>query len=865
MFAWFRRLRARIRYRSFDADLRQEIDAHRAMAEAELRSRGVAPGEARAAASRAMGNVTLAREDARGVWLAPWLESVWQDVKYGVRSLRRSPAFTITALLTMTIGIGISTAMFTTINAVILRPWPIERPEQVVLIKPEGGAPRERWQFGLGDRDDFASRSTTLSHVAATHFAFFTPAADPEARTVIAYGQFVTPGFFETVGVPIALGRNFRPDDDREGAAERVAIISHAFWHRMFGGARDAIGRALYFQKQAYTVIGVAREGWRGEQPYRDDIWLPLQAMRNFKPEDALFSDSAGRCCVALIGRLAAGATAIRAAQELTAFARQRSSQPDAAARRVEVTGTSMYARFPAPLRAMIIASTVIATAIVLLLTGANIAHLQLARALARAREVRTRLALGAGRSRIARQLITEAVLLSTVAGVLGLALVYAVLDPLMRISEMPTRDVWAPDAAVFTYCVGTSLLMSFAFSLLPALRSTRIGLATGDGRTATPAGRLRFNLALLTAQIALSTSLLSCASLLTRAVTHAISGDIGYSIDGVTTATYRPGGASTQTGPGAAAARQTIERALTAAFPRIAFTDVAPFTHAETVDVRRPAGSVREARSADIAPVSANAFEVLGIPLVTGRPFSGHPGSGEAVVNETFARLLWPQDGAVGQRFVAGTQSYTVVGVTRDVYFTARDSIRPTFHVLAGRTRTYPAVLVRTNEPGVTDRIAAIITDVDANATVTVRSLADTIAEGLGDSAAGATAAWAGGLLALALATFGVFGVFAYVVEARRREIGIRIALGAQKGQVLSALFRPARVATVAGLVLGLLLSLSLGSVLQSLLFGLSPFDPTAFGVVAAILTAAGVLATYVPVRRALRVDPAVILKQDA
>jgi hypothetical protein len=432
-------------------------------------------------------------------------------------------------------------------------------------------------------------------------------------------------------------------------------------------------------------------------------------------------------------------------------------------------------------------------------------------------------------------------------------------------VSEVSAREVWTPDSSVFLYCFAVSLVMSVTFSLFPAIRSTRVSLAYGSGQSATPPLRLRFNLILLTAQIALSVSLLSGASLLTRSLVEAATGDAGFALEGVTVVTYVPGKAASQTAGGANAIRTSIEAAIAAAdgLPQIAIVDRAPFTHAVNASIRKPEETARDARSVDIAPVSGNAFRVLGIPLIEGRPFSDRRGSGEAVVNRSLARLMWPGASAIGQPLVEGTNTYTVVGVTADVYFSERDSIRPTLHVPAGGAIANPALLTR-GGGAIDERLRALIGAVDSGAIVTVRSLSEVISSKLTDSQTLADATWIGSLLALALATFGVFGVFAHVVETRRREIGIRLALGGQRRQVLAGLFRAARLAILGGLSLGLLLSLAIAGTMRQFLYGLSPWDPIAFGIVALILGVAGFVATAIPAHRALAVDPAVTLRQE-
>jgi predicted permease len=865
-----------------DAELDEEVRAHLAMAERDRVERGESPDAARYAARREFGNVGLVMEITREIWGWQSVERLVQDVRYGVRSLRRSPAFTVTAILTMTIGIGLSTAMFTAFNAVALRGWPAENADALVLINTAGAGSATRSGLGLDDLDTIQKESRSLDVVAAARMGFRAVSLEPDAEGQRIYGQYVTPGYFEATGVRMALGRNFHADEDRHGAPAPVIIISHGLWQRLFGGAADVIGKSLYLGAPpnirvageapapvhaSFVIIGVTREGWRGGQPYRDDFWLPLETLRTFAPGDALFSFEHGRCCAQILGRLAPGVSRDEAAAELNALAGRAARGPDGRPRRIAVSGTSMLDRMTGSMRVALPLLVLAGTIIVLLLTGANIAHLQLARAMARSREIRTRMAIGASRARVARQLLTEALLLSVVAGVLGMAMVYLTLDTLMTVAEMPMPEIWAPDIKVFAYCIGVSLAMSLVFSLVPAMRSTKVSLAHGLGVSA-PGRKLRFNLVLLATQIALSTSLLTGASLLSRAFAHATTGDVGYPLSGLTVATFLPGrsdGPAAEVPGDTAALTQALERATAeSGLAETALVEQLPFTWFDAVNVRRPGDNPASAQALELVRMSSSAFPVIGIPLAAGRLYADRAGAAEAIVNQTAARLLWPGESALGKTLVADGASYSVVGVARDVHFTSYEVIGPTLH-LPLKAGGNPSVVVRAEGPAVAAQLTAVLTGLHPRATVSVRTLSERLAYRHRDGKAGAKAAWAGGLLALALATFGVFGIFAYAVEERRREIGIRFALGAQKGQVLAALFRTSHRAVLVGLGVGLLLSLSLGPLLEQVLLGLSPFDPIAFGIVAAILSGAGVVATFIPARRALNVAPAVILKLDS
>jgi predicted permease len=758
------------------------------------------------------------------------------DLRYGIRGLLRSPAFSVGVLLSMALGVALSTAMFTAFNAVLLRPWPVEHADTLVSITPVESS-------GLEDLRQF-EKSTILTAVAASKFGFFYAAVEAGEQSRATYGRFVTPAFFDVTGVQFMLGRNFRQDENRPGTPAPVAIISHTLWQERFAGSPDVIERVIHVGKVPHVVVGVTREGWRGQQPYRDDIWLPYE-----------WRSTTNDCCHEFVGRLAAGESRQRAAAELTVLA----------GKQVTVAGTGMLDRGPRHLRAVAVPAVLGLTALVLLLTGANVAHMQLARTMARGREIRTRLALGAGRTRIIRLLLAETFTLTLVAAVIAMVLVHALLDTMMTVSEVGAREVWAPDFAVYTYCILVSLVMGIVFSVLPAWRLTRTSLHQGMAHTATP-GRLRFSLALLTAQVALSISLLTGAALLTRAMTHAIHGDAGFDIDGLVAVSYsRPGSASDD--PEAIRAfRQTLSAALesgelprTAQVNRLPFMGGGPWT-----EVRRPGEPESSRVALEVVPMSGSAFDVFGIDMAEGRAHADDPAAAEAVLNLAGAARLFPGEQALGQSFVHAGATYIVVGLTRDVYYTTRERITPMIHI-APAAVAYPVLVTRGDAHATGDQLTALLKAVDPRVIIHSEKVVDVIASRLGDERAGAGAARVGSALALGLAAFGIFGVFGFIVEERRREIGIRVALGARRSEVFRAVFRPARIAMSAGLVVGLGLSLSMSSVLEGMLFGLSPFDATAFATVAAILVLTGLVATAIPAQRALRVDPAVIMKEDA
>ena len=467
-------------------------------------SRGIAPGEARAASSRAMGNVTLAREDARAVWLAPWLESVWQDVKYGVRALLRTPAYTITTLATMVIGVFLNTAAFTFFNTLILRPWPVDHADELAVLSLDAGAASQR--FTLDHYSAIRAQTTALQSVAATRNQWVNPRTTPGTESVGTQAELATANYFDVLGVPLALGRFIRADENRDGAYERVAVISHRLWQRLFAGDPEVLGKPLYFGPNAFIVVGVARSGWNGPVPFNTDVWLPLEADREIS-RSSVFSAEAAGCCISIVGWRAPGARHARVESELTAIVRQ-SGNDQGREWRVQSNGTALISQ-PGTIGVVAPILMFATAAMVILLTGANIGHLQVARMRSRRREVQTRLALGAGRWRVARQIVTESLIVATLAGALTLVALFNVTGLFVQLSEVDLPELWKPDLAVFGYCLLISAVMAIVFGLAPALRSTRTSLIQGSGPGATPAGRLRFSTLLLTTR---SRSRLACS-----------------------------------------------------------------------------------------------------------------------------------------------------------------------------------------------------------------------------------------------------------------------------------------------------------------------------------------------------------------
>ncbi len=867
---FLRRLRARIKYRHFERDIAQELKQHRDMAERDARRDGLNDRDARWHAARTLGNATLAREAARGVWLAPWLESVWQDLRHAVHALRHSPGFTLTAGTTLVVVIGLNASVFSVVNAILLKPWPVADPSRVVVVFATqdgraGGMSPAEYRF-LRDR-------TTSVHLTAigsrsVHFVDDAGSEGEQARVVGG-------NYFDVLGIPLQLGRGFVADDDRPGTGRAVAVLSDQAWQRRFGADPDVVGRQIHLDAATFTVIGVAMPGANDSQleGAPPAVWLPLTAVALLNPDDVFsqnFLTEPGHCCVRVAGRLTPGAKRTTAQTELSvghaAFQRDEVHVPPERLSRIGimVTDTRLLSqpdgRRVAPLFTLIFAGTLL----LLVLASANIGTLQLARAMSRHREVRIRMSLGAGRARIVRQFLTEGLVLALASGTLSVGI--ACLLPPFVLAQVPggrnaTGLPLGANASVLLFTLGVSLCACVLFGLAPALRGTQRQAFVRGNRQSAP-GRIPLRTALLSIQVGISTVLLVAAALLVRGVFHAATFDPGFRYaDVLLTAIQLPKDAYT---PEAQAVwLGTYRHALAdAEIGPVGATGIPPLSRSSiSASVRLPGGSEAAVRTVEFHSVSPGYFDVLDIPFVAGRNLQPSDRTDGVIVNETLAHTLWGNTPALGRPLVIQNSTRTVVGVVKDAYLTALDQRIPTCFVLGDGTM--PQFLVR-DAPGRREQLEAIVRRLDPRATLTTRSLSANVREWLRTSLVGAAIAAALGICGLVLATIGVFGVFAYLVNERTREIGIRLAIGARSVDIVGVVMGTTARALGIGLSAGLVAALLAGPVLRNNLFGVSPRDPGALLVSMIAIAMAAIAATLIPVRRALRVDPAVTLKAE-
>ena len=621
---WLRRLRARIRYGRQDAQLARELETHREMKEAELRDGGLSAGEARAGAARALGNVTLQRELARGVWIAPWLESVWQDVRYTARSLRRSPGFAVMGLTTLILGIGLNTSFFSVVNSVLLRPWQVPEAGDMVLAfaRREVGRGRIRATGVSAVEYHYLHERARTVDLLATRGEDVRLGAAPQAQTL--HLQAVSGNYFDALQVPFVVGRGFKADEDRAGAPLPVAVLSHDLWRNRFSASDGIAGTVITLNDVAFAVIGVV-DRHVASAPIDDppNLWIPLASLPLLNPADKFsqqFLFEPGHCCVDLAGRLRDGVSRQQAQAELATLDRQIREARDGGELGMIVTGTSVAAHPDSPELATVFLLISIGLLMMLLVACANLGNLQLARAMTRRRELAIRCSLGASRQRVVRQLLTEGLALAAAAAAVAVLMSFVLPNAVLRIvaaDDVGALDV-RTDARVVLFAVLLAAVAVVVGALAPALRGTR---RLAIGRYQEDAGRLRLRSLLLAVQVGFSVVLLLASALVARGVDHAASSDPGFAIQGITYFEIDvPAGA--QRGARQRAASESVRAALKeAGILEVADTNMMPLTGSSSrTGVRLPEQAENVNLMTDLQDVSPEFFSLLRIPVKDGR-----------------------------------------------------------------------------------------------------------------------------------------------------------------------------------------------------------------------------------------------------
>ncbi|HJQ22476.1 MAG TPA: ABC transporter permease [Blastocatellia bacterium] len=808
---------------------------------------------------------------------------MWRDMWHGLRMMRRSPGFTFVAVLTLALGIGANTAIFSVVNAVLLRPLPYKEPARLALVQES--LPRLGWNFGgiaAAETLDYMAGNESFSEMAAYTTLDFNLTGQGEARRVQA--ARVSPSLFPLLGVSPIVGRTFAPDEDRPGAG--VIILGGAFWRRAFGGDPAAIGQTVKLDEKPYTVIGVMPEAV--QFPYTDatfaepvELWLPLALT------DEERTSRANNFQFGVIGRLRPGVMLSQAQANMEAVAaRFQQQHPDIYQGDVEIMASvvGLNERTVKNVRPFLL-MLLIATGLVLLIACANVANLLLARAAARRKEIAIRAALGAGTLRIVRQLLAESLMLALTGGALGLLLAVWAIDLILKLGpeDVPRLAEVGLDWRVLGFTLLVTVVTGVLFGLAPALQSARLNLTeaikdAGRGSSAGEGARLRGLLVM--AETAVALVLLVGAALLINSFVRLLGVPPGFNPEGVVVArTELPSARYPEAERGKLVYKQVLERL--AALPGVQAVGVAsnlPLTGEWQIGFR-PEGSSEDAvYTAHSAWVSNDYFRAMGIALLKGRTFTDDDRADTTpviVVNEAMAQRFWPDQEVIGKRIRWGGWNrngwLTIVGVVADVKLSSLEAedqpavYMPTFQI--PRLRRSAVFIARTSgDPA--NLLAAVrqeINGVDADLPVyDLRTMNQVIAESVAQRRFAMLLLGVFAVAALLLAAVGLYGVTAYAVTQRMQEIGIRMALGASRRDVLRLIVGQGMRLALVGVGAGLLAAVAATRLMKSLLFAVSATDVTTFVAVAAVLTLVALGACFVPALRATRVDPMVALRYE-
>jgi predicted permease len=787
-----------------------------------------------------------------------WLESIFNDLRYALRMMRRAPLVTSIAALSLALGIGANTAIFTVLDALLLKLLPVKDPRQIVMLywtAKDQVRPDDSFSFPMFER--FRQHSGVIG---------FT---DIDDRTVVAgghadsgRGEVVSGNYYAVLGVAPILGRALTEEDDRD-SAEPVCVISYRYWESRFGRDPSIVGQRIVVGGVPFTLVGVEPKGFYGLIPgYAPAFRVPIHLLVRVSSRqltNAVFLDASSNW-VRIAARVSR-ATQAQAAAELNVTFHQ--SMPPGQRPRTVLLGPGgeglnwIRDGFREPLLVLMAA-----VGLVLLIACANVANLLLARAQSREKETSMRLALGAGAGRLIRQFLTESLLLAALGGTLGILLAYRAGDLLARSFRFLTLDA-SPDLRVLTFTAAVSLLTGILFGLVPAIRAARVDLRDTRSRSG-------FAHALVVAQLALSVVAVVGAGLYTRSLHNLRAIDLGMNIHNLTAFRLVPDASGYSRQQDADFANRVLARLETIpGVESVAFSRWTPMQGGGGVDIQTP-GSLLHV-TANL--VTAHFFETMGVPVLLGRGLEERDRAGAplvAVFNETLAHDLFPKESPVGRHFQVRKQNYEIIGVVRDSKVNGIRTAPPAFFAsLPQSPSDFVAFTVEVRTVGNPSALAAAIrravSEVDANVPIFEMKTEEQAVDALLSQDrlfAGLSAIF--GALALLLAAIGLYGVRAYAVARRTSEIGIRMALGADHAAITRMILRETAWLATFGVAIGLAAASGATRYIQSMLYGIAPRDFWTFADAALLLTAVAVLAGYLPARRAAQVDPMVALRHN-
>jgi predicted permease len=877
LLAWFRRCGGLFDQRRHEQGLAAELESHLQMhVEDNLRA-GMSPEEARRQALIKLGGLEQAKESYRERHRLPAIETFLQDLRFGLRMLRKNPGFSLVAILTLMLGIGANTAIFSVVHAVLLKPLPYPDPDRLVFMR--------EYQIGGSDMSvnwlnflDWRAQSRLFEQMSAYNLAHFTLTG--EGDPVLARGAMVSASLFPSLGVQPELGRDFTASDDEVGAAA-VVILTHDFREKRLGSESSAIGKIVALDGKGYTVAGILGPEFKDPLSGNSvDLYVPVG------PASSPWQTRDQRGSIAVIARLRPGVSMASARSEMDTIEGRIEQQFPKTNRGVRASVTSLYdARFGnfRPVLFTLLA----AVGVVLLIACANVANLSIARSLGRRREFGIRRACGAGRSRLIRQLLVESTLVSCLGGAAGLLPAWWALRLIVRLAPagIPRLQDTRLDGRVLLFTLAVSVLTGILAGLAPGLEASKPDVAdiVKDGGTSTGRATHRWQASFLLAEIALAVVVVLASGLLVRSLIKTQQVDPGFNPDHVLVLeVVLPQSSYATPGQQVQFYRQT--QAQLKALPGVKSTGmvVCPPAVGHCWDwfytlEDHPAPAAGNLPVSAFNQASPSYFHTMGVPLLAGRNFTGQDDAQSppvVIVNQTFARSWWPNANPIGKRVhlwdAAGTTPYReIVGVTGDIKEDGLDAEQvpevfipaaqqpPDAMTFVMRTSVDPASLVRS--------ASAAMHAVDKNLPIErIQPMLHYLNASLAQRRFTTILVGFFAVLALALAAIGIYGATSYSASQRTHEIGIRMALGASRGDVLRAVAKRGLATAGAGIVLGVAGALAATRALSSLLFGVRPADPATFAAVCCVLSLVALVASYIPARRATRLDPMAALRHE-
>ncbi|HEV8214402.1 MAG TPA: ABC transporter permease [Gemmatimonadaceae bacterium] len=870
--------RVLLRRHTADDDVTNELRHYVELAVADLVARGIPEDEARRTAQLEIGNMTVAREQVRSYGWENVVFTALGDLRYALRRLRRSPGFAVVAVITLALGIGASTAIFSAVNPVLFRALPYPAPDRIAVISDRSGdgLPVE---VAFGNYRELAARVHSFESSAA--FKAWQPTLARNLEPERLSGERVGAGFFKTLGIAPAIGRDFQVDDDRPGGPS-VVILSDALWRRRFGADPTIVGQHVRLDDADHVVIGVMPASFENVVAPLAQIWAPLQYASVYGPESREWGHH-----LRVVARLRQGVSTADAVREIDRVA--QSPVPEFTRvpwARMEngFLVTSLQADVTRAIRPAMLA-VLGAVCLVLMIACVNVTNLMLARGAQRRAELAMRIALGAGRGRLMRQLLTESVLLAAIGGVLGLVVARIGVRWLVALSpaELPRLSAIRVDATAFAFAALVTTIVGVVVGAIPAVHALRGDAASGlqtAGRRVT-GGHQRTRAFLVVAEVALALMLLVGAGLLMRSIQRIFAVPVGFQASGLLSMQIQLTGEQYRTDEakaryyanvlGAVRAVPGVEvAAMTSLVPLSGDLDVYGAHLERDRDAQRDGAAMRYA-------VAPEYFAVMGVPLVRGRLLSESDGVNSprvAVVSRSFAKLAFGDDNPLGQRFRLGPRTgdwFTVVGVVNDVRQSSFD-VNPPAAVYVTPLQWHwvdasMSVIVRgRGDPtSLATPVRSAIWSVDRDqAIVRVATMNALVSRSIADRRFALILFEAFGLAALLLASTGIYGVLSGAVTERVREIGVRAALGAQPLDIVGMVVRQGVGLAGVGLLLGLAAATIASRAVNALLFGVSHLDATTYVSVVALLATAALVASALPAFRAARIDPAMTLRSE-